>query len=131
MATVQEVYDAALAIMHEPDDTNYTARVVPLVNTLIGQCWQMSAEYETGRRDMWTPVTAKADEIIGIDQNIALAVMPYGLAALLYLDEDAARSNSWWQIYQETLADSRRNPAYFEPVIDVYACHDVIDDGRW
>lgn len=131
MATVQEVYDAALAIMHEGDDKNYTARVVPLVNTLIGQCWQMSAEYDTGRRDMWTPVTSKADEIIGIDQNIALSVMPYGLAALLYLDEDAARANSWWQIYQETLADSRRNPALFEPIIDVYGCNDVSTDGRW
>lgn len=131
MATVQEVYDAALAIMHEPDDTNYYSRVEPLVNTLIGQCWQMSAEYDTGRRDMWTPVTAKTDEIIGIDQNIALSVMPYGLAALLYLDEDAARANSWWQIYQETLADSRRNPAAFEPIVDVYSCYDVCNDGRW
>lgn len=131
MATVREVYEAALAIMHEPDDTNYTTRVVSLVNTLIGQCWQMSAEYDTGRRDMWVPVTVQTDEIVGIDQNIALAVMPYGLAALLYIDEDAARSNSWWQIYQETLADSRRNPAAFEPIIDFYGCTDVCDDGRW
>ena len=46
MATVQQVYNAALAIMHEADDVSYEQRVVPLVNTLIGQCWQMSAEYD-------------------------------------------------------------------------------------
>ena len=131
MATVQQVSNAALAIMPEADDVSYEQRVVPLVNTLIGQCWQMSAEYDMGSRDMWRPVESKTDEIIGIDQNIALSVMPFGLAALLYIDEDDARSNSWWQIYQEGLIDARRNPAAFEPIEDVYGCFDCTDGGRW
>lgn len=131
MATVQQVYDAALAIMHEAADTSYEQRVVPLVNTLIGQCWQMSAEYDTGRRDMWRPVETVSDEIMGIDQHIALSVMPFGLAALLYIDEDDARSNSWWAIYQEGLVDARRSPAEFAAIEDVYDCMDAIGDGRW
>ena len=129
--TVKQVYDAALAIMNEPAEDSYQTRAIPIVNTLIGQCWQMSAEYDTGRRDMWTPVTDIDDEIVGIDMNIALSVMPYGLAAMLYLDEDAARANSWWQIYQENLVDSRRNPAEFESVSDVYGCFEFHSDGRW
>lgn len=132
MPTVRQVYETALSIMNESDETSYTNRVVGIVNTLIGQCWQMSAEYDTGRRDMWTPVTDIDDEIIGIDMNIALSVMPYGLAAMLYLDEDAGRANSWWGIYQENLADSRRNPAEFEPIVDEYGCREYCDSfGRW
>lgn len=131
MATVQQVYDAALAIMHEAADESYAQRTVPLINTLIGQCWQMSAEYDTGRRDMWRPVEALTDEIIGIDNHIALSVMPFGLAALLYIDEDDARSDSWWAIYQETLVDARRSPAAFGEIEDVYGCYDLTDGGRW
>ncbi len=120
MATVSQVYKSALAIMNENDEESYKGRVVPIINTLIGQCWQMSEDYDTGPRSMWTPVELMDDEILGIDQNIALSVMPYGLAAMLYLDEDSIRANSWWQVYQENLVDARRSPAEFEPIYDEY-----------
>lgn len=130
--TVQDVYNSALAIMNEVTDPSYENRVVPLVNSLIGQCWQMSEEYDTGSRSMWTPVTDINDEIIGIDQNIAMSVMPFGLAALLYLDEDSVRSNSWWQVYQDGLIDARRTPAQFERIEDVYGILPSNNlDGRW
>lgn len=122
MAKVITVYKSALAIMNEGDEDSYRNRVVPIVNTLIGQCWQMSEDYDTGKRSMWLPVETIEDEIIGIDQNIALAVMPYGLAAMLYLDEDSVRANSWWQVYQENLVDARRSPAEFERIQDEYGC---------
>lgn len=132
MAKVKDVYDAALAIMNEEAEDSYTRRVPPLINSLIGQCWQMSEDYDTGSRAMWMPVDSLNDEIIGIDQNIALSVMPYGLAALLYLDEDSIRANSWWQVYQDGLIDARRSPAAFDDIEDVYG---VISgnnrDGRW
>lgn len=120
MATVHQVYTTALAIMNEKDENNYLDRVVPLVNTLIGQVWTMSEDFETGSRAIWIPVENIEDEILGIDQNLALSVMPYGLAGLLYIDEDSVRANSWWQIYQEGIVDSRRSPVAFDSIVDEY-----------
>lgn len=132
MPTVKQVYEAALSIMNETDaDENYMNRTPHIVNTLIGQCWQMSAEYDTGRRDMWVPVEDINDEIIGIDSNLALAVMPYGLAAMLYLDEDDLRSRSWWSVYQEGIVDARRAPQDFAPIEDEYGCLNDAGYGRW
>lgn len=132
MATVQQVYESALAIMNETTDLSYENRVIPLVNALIGQCWQMSEDYDTGSRSIWLPVEDKNDEIIGIDQTIALSVMPYGLAAQLYLDEDSIRANSWWQVYQDGLVDARRSPAKFKGIEDVYGIlQSNNQDGRW
>lgn len=128
MATVHQVYRQALAIMNEKDENSYLDRVIPLVNSLIGQCFQMSEDYDTGKRSMWTPVENIEDEILGIDQSIALSVMPFGLAGLLYLDEDSIRANSWWQVYQEGLVDARRSPAEFEPIADEYGI--LISDPR-
>lgn len=106
--------------MNEKDENNYLDRVVPLVNTLIGQVWTMSEDFETGSRAIWIPVENIEDEILGIDQNLALSVMPYGLAGLLYIDEDSVRANSWWQIYQEGIVDSRRSPVAFDTIVDEY-----------
>lgn len=130
--TVQDVYNSALAIMNEDSDESYETRVIPLVNSLIGQCWQMSEDYDTGSRAIWEPVDSMDDEIIGIDQHIALSVMPFGLASLLYLDEDSIRANSWWQVYQDGLVDARRSPAKFKGIEDVYGIlQSNNQDGRW
>lgn len=130
--TVQDVYNSALAIMNEASDESYETRVIPLVNSLIGQCWQMSEDYDTGSRAIWEPVDSMDDEIIGIDQHIALSVMPFGLASLLYLDEDSIRANSWWQVYQDGLVDARRSPAKFKGIEDVYGIlQSNNQDGRW
>lgn len=129
--TVEQVYKAALAIMDEDEAENYESyenRLIPLVNSLIGQCYQMSEDYDTGSRSMWTPVERASDEIIGIDQTIALSVMPFGLAALLYLNEDPMRANSWWQVFQDGLVDARKNPAEFEAIEDCYGT--FISDPR-
>lgn len=133
MAAVKDVLNAALAIMNEQDiDGSYAERSVFIINTLIGQCWQISEDYEGGTlRASWTPVTDINDEISGIDKTVALSVMPYGLAALLYLDEDPQRSNSWWQLYQEGLDQARRVPTGFEPIVDVYGWQETESFGRW
>lgn len=132
MAKVQTVYKTALAIMNEKTEPSYEGRVIHIVNTLIGQCRQFSEDYETGSRSMWKPVENLNDELFGIDKTLALSVMPYGLAAMLYLDEDPARANSWWRVYQEGLDAARKSPASFEPIRD---CYGVLNadpkEGAW
>lgn len=130
--SVQEIYQAALAIMDEKDSAGYRARVPGLVNTLMGRCWMVSEEHEFGGHSMWTPVEKMEDEVAGIDRSLALSAMPYGLAAQLYLQEDPKSAGSWWDIFQENLETFRRNrPAAPETIRDVYGGIEYGSFGRW
>lgn len=134
MATVQDIYNAALAIMNETGTGNhndYEGRTPALINMLIGDLWQVSEEYETGPHSMWRPVSAMSDEVEGIDATLALSVMPLGLASYLYLDEDPVRAGSWWGIYLERKEQSRHSPARTQPIEDVYGGIEYGNYGRW
>lgn len=133
MAKVSDVYTAALSIMDEEDfDGAYGERSIGIINTLLGQCWLFTESYDSGSRSGWTPVSDFKDELCGVDNTIALSVMPYGLAAILFAGEDALRANSWWQIYQEGITNARRSPAEIEPIEDVYGVASSHNDyGEW
>lgn len=125
--TVRDVYNSALAIMNERASADYENRVTSIINTLIGQSWAFSEAHEKGPHSLWTPVNSMDDDLEGVDQSIALSAMPYGLAAMLYLDEDPVRSNSWWSVWQQGLDTFRRcRPAGIEPIEDLYG-----GIGRW
>lgn len=130
--TVRDIYYSALAIMHEADTEDYANRTPAIVNTLIGQCWNASEEHQFGPHSFWTPVMSMTDIVEGVDISLSLSAMPYGLAAMLFLDEDPVRSNSWWDVWQEGLAMFRRmRPAEIEPIKDVYGGYGAEDYGRW
>lgn len=125
--TARDIYNSALAIMHEKPAEDYEERALAIINTLIGQSWAFSADHDFGPHNLWTPAADMNSELEGVDISIALSGMPYGLAAMLYLDEDPVRSGSWWDIWQEALATFRRcRPASFETIKDVYG-----GIGRW
>lgn len=129
---VKDIYNSALAIMHEDGTEDYAVRVPAIVNTLIGQCWSASEQHQFGPHSLWTPVENMEDIIEGVDISLSLSAMPYGLAAMLFLDEDPIRSNSWWEVWQEALAMFRRNrPAEIEPIMDVYGGFGCNEHGRW
>lgn len=131
-ASVQEIYNAALAIMDEDDCEAYRSRTPAIVNTLIGRCWMASEEHQFGGHSMWYPVSSLTDTVENIDNTLALSAMPYGLAAMLYLDEDPVRARSWWDVFQETVETCARNrPAEAEPIQDVYGWGDFNEFGRW
>lgn len=131
-ATVQEIYNAALNIMNESGSESYRSRTPAIVNTLIGRCWMASEEHQRGGHSMWTPVNAMSDVVDNIDDTLARSAMPYGLAAMLYLDEDPLRSRSWWDVFQETVELCRRNrPADPEPIDNVYGGFGYDGFGRW
>ena len=119
--TARDIYNSALAIMHENPAEDYEARAVAIINTLIGQSWAFSEDHDRGPHSLWTPVKSMDDDVEGIDTSIALSAMPYGLAAMLFLDEDPVRSNSWWSVWQQGLDTFRRcRPADFEGIEDIY-----------
>lgn len=130
--TVRDIYNAALAIMNESDpDGGYAGRTAAIVNTLIGDCWRVSEQHRFGPHSTWKPVSSLDDTVSGIDVTLCLAAMPYGLAAMLYLDEDPVRSRSWWSVYQEQYEKCRRSPGSFESVEDLYGGVEMGRYGQW
>lgn len=129
---VQEIYDAALAIMDEKDNAEYRRRTPALVSALMGRCFVCSQEYSADRHGLWLPVTAMEDTVQGIDSGIALSAMPYGLAAQLYLQEDPVSARSWWDIFQENLQQLRTSrPAVVQDIADVYGGIEYGRFGGW
>ena len=127
-----EIYTSALAIMNERDaDNSYKDRCAPLINALMSQCYQYTEDYRSGSRSGWTPIAGLDDDIIGFDQTVVLGVMPYGLAAALYIDEDPVRANSWQQQYEEGLLNARRVPHEIGQITDVYGCFSAEKFGAW
>lgn len=127
-----EIYTSALAIMNERDaDNSYKERCVPLINTLMSQCYQYTEDYKSGPRSGWVPIADLDDAIMGFDQTVVLGVMPYGLAAALYIDEDPARANLWQQQYEEALLNARRVPHEIGQITDVYGCFSGKNYGAW
>lgn len=126
---VQEIYEAALAIMDESDSEGYRKRTPALISALMGRCWALSEEHTGTGHSRWLPVTSMEDTVEGIDNSIALSAMPYGLAAQLYLQEDPVSARSWWDIFQENLEQFRiSRPAAVEDIVDVYG---GIEYGRF
>lgn len=120
MATVQQIYDIAVALIDEPDNADFVKRTPGIINNLIGMCYQASEEWERGPHSAWTPVSEMGDEVQGIDQTMALSAMPNGLASYLVLDYDPVKARSLWSVFLERVEANRRTPGYFEPIEDVY-----------
>ena len=130
--TVQEVYGAALALMDETSDSEYISRTPAIVNTLLAKVYPISEEYTGGAHSGWTKVTSMTDYLVGIDQSLALAAVPYGLAALLKLDEDSNLANSMWALFTDNCESFKRHPVDFDGIEDVYGIMDEYEEfGRW
>lgn len=131
MINGNDILAASLALMDESTAEGYENRAVALLNTLIGRCYGVSAETHSPIPNNWKSITSLEDEIEGIDKTLCLAAMPYGLAALLYLEEDPVRSRSWWSIFLEQLELCRRTPRSFEPISNLYGGMEHSCYGSW
>ena len=122
--TGENILATALALMDEEPTADYESRALPLINTLIAQCYTASLPYnnnspsaEGDSRSGFVLLESLSGEIEGFDRALVLSAFPFGLAALLYLDEDDKRADSFWQIFQEQVQMARRMaPNYFEEI---------------
>ena len=123
MAKAREVFDAALHLMNETEaDATYETRAVQVLNTLIAECATASAVWNWADVGQVKVLRSLDEEIEALDDRLCYGVLPYGLAGILYLDEDPARANSWWGIYQERLALCKRErPQQWKAIEDVYS----------
>jgi len=109
MKTAREVFDAAMSLMDEldnsgaPENTNTVdleQRTPAILTTLI-------AEYRilSGTRGHIVPIEdLDEDALFEVDDAYALGVMQYGLAAKLLLDENPQAAAFYNQKYEELRA---------------------------
>lgn len=133
MTMVEDVFNAAMAIMDELNDSGeaqttdtqeYKNRTLPIMNVLISECYPYSDSKDTAKPDSaWRAVMEFDDSLYKIDDTIALGIMPYGLAANLLVDENPSAASFYQARYEELLkAKARRVRATIEDIEDIYGC---------
>ena len=133
MVTVQNVFEVAMGLIDElgepsgtadcPENREYRHRTPAIVSALQNECLRASATWRAlpgGGRPVLPAVTSMSQEL-GLDDGVALGVLPYGLAAYLVLDEDPSLAGYFSQRYTEQLAAAARAvPARSENIEQLY-----------
>lgn len=129
MTTGNEVFDQAIHLMDEQNETNgktrtqdtkeYEYRTLSILNTLLPELYPYSDTYQVsgnGKR----PIIVKMDALsqpIDLDDAICRGVLPYGLAAHLLLGENDTMASFFNQRYSELLNGLRsRSAAVWEDI---------------
>ena len=139
MVTVQQVFDMAIHIIDEQNETSgqtvtvdteeYKYRTISILNGVIPRLYPYSGTYRntgTGRpspRQLIAEDHANPDfeQSIPLDDVLALAVLPWFLAAQLVSAENAELASWCMNLYNAHLADLRdKVPAEFESIQTAY-----------
>ena len=119
--TADDLYGTALALLGESRERakGYDDKLLPLVNLSLLQLYPAEQALRRARALplLSAPVQVQArEQPIDGQPDLLAACLPYGLAAALVLDDDAARAN-----YFGSMADSALQaytPADFVPIAD-------------
>ena len=141
-ATVSDVFDVTMQLIDEVSDTGatqttdteeYRNRTIGIMNILISECYPFSDEKDNTKLDSaWRAVEENDDSLKGIDNTLALGVMPYGLAANLLTDENPTAANYYQQRYEALLAVKRsRMQADVGEIENVYGGIEYGYFSRW
>ena len=136
MVSVKDVFGAAMALMDElnaegnaqtSDTREYEQRTPAIVNMMVAE-----KRILAGERGTLLPVSNLSDMLINIDDNYALSVMQYGLAANLLIDENPTAAGFYQQRYEE-LRDRfmLRQQAAQGVVEDLYGGIEYGQFARW
>jgi hypothetical protein len=127
--TALDVFASAMALIdalvngnaQNGDTSEYQARTVPILNILLPRLYLYSdtRPAAAGQRQVPAKIVGLPDTL-GIDDGLARAVLPYGLAAHLLAGDNPAQSNLWFQRYEEELNVFRNVPSIIEPIGDQY-----------
>ena len=139
MVTVQQIYDMAIHMMDEQDESTgatetadtkeYKLRTVSILNSLIPALLPYSADnYDPAANRMVPPRLAAEDHAdpdftqpVPLDDILCLGVAPFYLAAQLLSGENEDLAAWFMERYLEVFQDLRHKvPADFEPIRPVY-----------
>ncbi len=139
MNTVQDVFDIAIRVMGENNDSTgetktsdtkeYMVRTPSILNSILDQVYPASDTYPkdtpNGKRPIARKVHAMTDEL-DMDEKICTNVLPYGLAGLLLTEDSPELSDFYWNTYLENLAICMSTlPAVESGIVDVYGSANI------
>ncbi len=135
MTTAQWVFERAMALMDTGDEVSgakdvgatrpYKHRALDILNILGRECAQYCDP------SAWTELSG-FDQGVCLDEELVQGVLPYGLAAHLFLEEDPAGAGFFQQRYEELLERwRRRRAAQWESLEPPYGGIEMGRDGAW
>lgn len=144
MATCYDVFDIAIALMDEvnestgstrtTDTKEYELRTTGILTALGGELYPYSDTYkvtEAGKRPVFRALDDMESEL-DLDEYLAKTVLPYGLAAQLLLDENPASASFLQQRYEEMKRTAGSMPGQFDSIVDVYGMSNEYGEfSRW
>lgn len=144
MTTAQEVFEAAMGLMDEINETTgsadtadtaeYKRRTLFILNVLRGELYPYSDTYEAddaGSRPI-SAVIEDFDSAIALDDYICQTLLPYGLAYHLLLDENQSTAMVFKQRYETLKMQLAQGlPQQSEDIIDLYGGIEYGEFGRW
>ena len=139
MVTVQQVFDMAIHLMDEQNESTgatetvdtqeYKFRTISILNSGIPALYPYSGTYKVGSALRPSPRQLSADnyqnpdfeQSIPLDDTLSLSVLPYYLAAQLLAAENEALSAFFMNRYREAFGGLRDLvPAEFERITTSY-----------
>lgn len=123
--TVENLYEAALALLSEEKQRvkDYPKFKVALTNQIIAECFDINNTIRElnglapfSKDDM--PYMTSETDIIPYDIQLVRECMPYGLAALLVMDDDKEKCSVFSNQFE--LLKSKFSRAQFEPIVNYY-----------
>lgn len=139
MVTVQQVYDMAIHLMDEQNETSgatmttdtqeYKFRTLSILNSVIPVLYPYSGNYVPGTsgrpkvRQLYADDYANPDfeQGIPLDDTLSLSLLPYYLAAQLLSSENDTLSAFFMNQYREMKYEIRdKVPASFEAITTPY-----------
>ena len=133
MASGFDVFKSAMALMDEMDSNDYSEyceRSVNILNGLIQECYPYSDTYvrPTDNKRSTPEMMTETDirnclSDLDLDDYICYTVLPYGLAAHLFIDDNPASAGFFQQRYEELLnrLKSEGRLSVSEDIYDVYS----------
>ncbi len=140
--TALQVFDLAMRLMGNTDasgntdttaNAEYKRRALGILNILCTECYPFSDAYSAsnaGVRPVLSLLTAFAD-VLGPDDGICRSVLPYGLAAHLLLDEDAAKASFFNNRYEQLKNELKAVPGEFAQIENVYGGTEHNEFSAW
>lgn len=135
MVTVQQIFDMAIHLMDEQNESNgstatvdtseYKYRTISILNSVIPALYPYSGNYTYGMIGRPTPAILAWDDYknpdfaqtINLDDTLSLSLLPYYLASQLLAGENEALSAWFMNRYRESFNDLKnRLPAEFESI---------------
>ena len=139
MVTVQQIFDMAIHLMDEQNESNggtntvdtqeYKFRTISILNSVIPALYPYSGNFEPGISGRPLPQILVCEDYrnpdfqqaVDLDDVLCLTVLPYYLAAQLLSAENEVLSAWFMNRYREAFNDLRnRIPADFEKISTPY-----------